>query len=82
MPSACALSAPRSSTVMLSMPAIRSANMATNGFCAAGVPMNFRICSSVARRMKRGGIIRFAARRSASAIASSIRRRTWPSRAT
>ena len=43
--------------------------------------MNCCIWAIVARRMKRGGIIRFAASAAASAIASSIRAATCASRA-
>ncbi len=42
---------------------MRSANAVTNGFFAGGVAMNWRICTIVARRMKRGGTMFFAARR-------------------
>jgi len=82
MRSACALSVSRSSVAMPWMRAMRSANRLTKGFCAAGMPANCCICASVERRMKRGGIRRFAARRSASAVASPIRAATWPRRAT
>ena len=44
--------------------------------------MNWRICTIVARRMKRGGNMFFAARPRASAMASSMRALTCPSRAT
>ncbi len=61
---------------------IRCANDATKGLPDGAVEMNCCICAIVARMMKRGGIMFFATRARASAIASSIRVLTWPSRAT
>ena len=61
---------------------MRWSKAVTNGFFAGGVAMNCRICAIVARMMKRGGIMFFATSPRASAIASSMRVLTCPSRAT